>query len=38
MLRRAGADPGLVEIVAEHQAQAPRRPETRQLQGVDRGE
>jgi putative nucleotidyltransferase with HDIG domain len=35
MLRAAGAEPALVEIVAEHQAEAPSRPETLRLQAVD---
>lgn len=35
MLRQCGADPALVEIVAEHQAATPRRPETLRLQAVD---
>ncbi|GAC1332886.1 MAG: hypothetical protein NVSMB17_12530 [Candidatus Dormibacteria bacterium] len=38
MLRAAGASPDLVEIVAEHQDQDPRHPETRRLQVVDSGE
>jgi putative nucleotidyltransferase with HDIG domain len=35
MLRQAGADAVLVEIVAEHQALSPRLPETLRLQAVD---
>jgi hypothetical protein len=35
LLREAGADGDLVEIVAEHQAVSPRRAETRGLQAVD---
>jgi putative nucleotidyltransferase with HDIG domain len=35
MLRAAGAEAALVEIVAEHQAKAPARPETLRLQAVD---
>jgi putative nucleotidyltransferase with HDIG domain len=35
MLRAAGAEEALVEIVAEHQARAPRHPETLRLQAVD---
>lgn len=35
LLRQAGADPALIEIVAEHQAPAPRHPETLKLQAVD---
>ena len=35
MLRRAGAGADLVEIVAEHQAAEPRRPETLLLQAAD---
>lgn len=35
LLRKAGADVVLVEIVAEHQARSPRRPETRRLQAAD---
>ncbi|HEY8740720.1 MAG TPA: HDIG domain-containing metalloprotein [Candidatus Dormibacteraeota bacterium] len=38
MLRGAGATAELVEIVAEHQARRPRRPETRLLQAADGGE
>jgi putative nucleotidyltransferase with HDIG domain len=35
MLELAGADPLLVEVVAEHQASRPRHPQTRRLQEVD---
>lgn len=35
ILGAAGAGPDLVEIVAEHQATVPRRPETLRLQAVD---
>ncbi|HEV3233516.1 MAG TPA: HDIG domain-containing protein [Candidatus Dormibacteraeota bacterium] len=38
MLRQAGADPVLVEIVAEHQSPAPRHPQTARLQAVDERE
>lgn len=35
MVAAAGGDPRLVEIVAEHQADSPARPETRRLQAAD---
>jgi putative nucleotidyltransferase with HDIG domain len=35
MLRDAGADPVLVEIVREHQSPSPKRSETSRLQAVD---
>jgi putative nucleotidyltransferase with HDIG domain len=38
MLKAAGADPDLVEIVAEHEAGRPARPETASLQAVDERE
>lgn len=38
MLRRAGADPVLVEVVAEHQSNTPRHPETQRLRAADRDE
>jgi putative nucleotidyltransferase with HDIG domain len=38
MLREAGASPELVAIVAEHQAERPRLPETLRLRKADSGE
>jgi hypothetical protein len=35
MAATAGADPRLVEIIAEHQSAAPARAETRRLQAAD---